>query len=148
MRMLLILAAATILTGADAPDDVTARELKKFQGAWELATGEAEGRKIKTEHLEGSKIVREGDACTLMTPHQSDGEIHARITKVSPGRGEIEWTRESGPHKGSKVVAIYEFPDADHDKVRFHPAGKSKPESFATQEGSGHIFHTWKRLKK
>lgn len=144
MNALLILAASFLA----APDDAMEKELAKFQGAWELSAGEVDGKAIKAEHIEDSSLAWKGAEVTLTTPHLSPEKIRSRVTRIDPAKKEIEWVRENGPHKGVKVVALYEFPDGDNFKVCFHPAGKPKPSKLDSEEGDGYIFHTFKRAKK
>jgi uncharacterized protein (TIGR03067 family) len=60
----------------------------------------------------------------------------------------MEWVRVNGPHAGEKMLAIYEFLDADNYRICFAPAGKDRPAEFHTKMGTGHILHVWKRAAK
>ena len=144
MNALLILVASLLAPADDAMD----KELAKFQGTWELVAGEVDGKAIKAQHVEDSTLTWKGSEVTLTVPHLAKEKIVSKVTRIDPKKKEIEWVRETGPHKGVKVVALYDFPDGDNFKVCFHPEGKPKPGKLDTEEGDGYIFHTFKRAKK
>jgi uncharacterized protein (TIGR03067 family) len=148
MRTTIVLTAA-LLVAADSGDDAVKEELKKFQGGWVLRSGEREGEKVADKHVRRSKLTYEGNRVVVHTPHQSEEPIKAEIT-VDPSKSprHIEWVRSTGPHKGMKMLGIYEFVEEGHYRVCFAPPGKERPKSFTTKEGSGHILHVWIRAKK
>jgi hypothetical protein len=60
----------------------------------------------------------------------------------------MHWIRSAGPNAGTTVIAIYEFDGPDQYKICFDPAGLKVPKKFHTKGESGHIWQTWKRVKK
>lgn len=147
---LALVLVAGVSSATSTQDDQTREELKKFQGTWVLADGMIDGQKIEREQIQRSEMIWRGNEVTLMTPHQSAGVIRAKVRRISSRQEpkEMEWVRDTPPHKGRVVVAIYEFIQPDQYKICFHPAGKTKPARFESKQGSGHIFHLWKRVKK
>ena len=145
-HVFLVMIAGLLIVG-DAKDDETQKELRKFQGTWKLASGEKDGKKIPDKHIKKSKITWEGNKATLITPQQSKKPIKATVT-LKPQTREMTWVPSAGPGKGKKMHAIYKFINGDEYHVCFAPPGKEGPIKFATEEGSGHILHVWKRVKK
>ena len=45
-------------------------------------------------------------------------------------------------------LGIYEFSGSDNFKTCWSPAGKERPTTFASKEGSGHLLFVFKREKK
>ena len=125
------------------------KELNKFQGTWILVSGEREGKKIADEHVSKNKIIYQGNQGQLTSPHQSNETIVFDIIKIDPMKSPKEFNliRKNGPSAGKTITAIYEFDGNDMFKFAFDPAGAATPKEFATKEGSGHILHTWKRVK-
>jgi uncharacterized protein (TIGR03067 family) len=149
MRPRLLLAAATVLLLAGGSrEDEARKELKKFAGAWALASGEVDGEKLADEHVKKSKITWEGSKVMLLTPHQSKEPIRADIT-LDPAKRprHMDWVRSTEPGKGKRMQAIYEWLGDDRYRVCFAPPGKGRPTEFKTRPGSGHTLHVWKRAR-
>jgi uncharacterized protein (TIGR03067 family) len=124
-------------------------ELNKFQGTWILVFGERDGKKIADEDVSKNKIIYQGNQGQLTSPHQSNETIIFEIVKIDPTKSPKEFTlvRKTGPSADKIINAIYEFDGNDQFKFAFDPTGATTPKEFATKEGSGHILHTWKRVK-
>jgi hypothetical protein len=45
------------------------------------------------------------------------------------------------------MIAIYEFEGVDKFRICFDPAVMTVSKKFETKEGSGHVWHTWERVK-
>ena len=125
-------------------------ELQKFQGAWILIAAEMDGKAVPDAHVKQSKLTFVGDKVELFTPHQHKDVIVATVVKLDSTKNpkEMHWLRANGPKAGTTVISIYEFEGADQYKISFDPAGVTVPKKFGTEVGSGHIWHTWKRLKQ
>ena len=145
-----LLMAGSLGALAVAEGKVDAAELKRFQGSWVMVSAEMDGKKVADAHVKQSKITFVQDKVELITPHQSKDKILAVITQLDPSAkpARMLWVRSTGPHAGPTMTAIYEFESADQYKVCFDPASTTVPTKFATKAGSGHIWHTWKRVKK
>lgn len=60
---------------------------------------------------------------------------------------ETHFIRKNGPNAGEPMVGIYEF-DGDHlFHFVFDPSGGAPPNAFDATKKSGHIKHSWKRVK-
>lgn len=125
-------------------------ELQKFQGTWVMIAAEMDGKAVPDAHVKLSKITFVGDKVELFTPHQHKDVIVATVVKLDTAKNpkEMHWLRAKGPKAGTTMVSIYEFEGADQYKISFDPAGMTIPKKFGTEAGSGHIWHTWKRLKQ
>ncbi len=136
---------AAEIQGADAQ-----KELQKFQGAWVMVSGEMDGKKVADEHVKKSKIEYDGNKVELVLPNQSSETILSDIVKIDTTKNpkEVHKLRRNGLHAGKTMVAIYEFEGDDQYKIAFDPAGKTKLKEFATKEGTGHVWNTWKRVKQ
>jgi len=125
-------------------------ELQKFQGTWVMVSGEMDGKKVPDAHVKQSKITFAGNKVELITPHQHKDTIIASISKLDSTKSpkEMHWVRTAGPNAGATMIAIYEFEGPDRYKICFDPAGSAVPKEFSTEAGSGHIWHTWKRVEQ
>ncbi len=137
--------AAAQLTGQD-----TDAELQRFQGTWVLISAEMNGKKVHDTHVKQTISTFVGDTFEIIAPHQHKEKIFATITKLDLTKypREMHWVRTKGPNAGITMIAIYEFEGPDQYKTCFDPAGVEVPKKFGTKEGSGHIWHTWKRVKQ
>ncbi len=125
-------------------------ELKKFQGTWVMVSAEMDGKKVKDMHVKLSRLTFVGDKVEIIAPHQHKDTIYATVVKLDESKKpmEMQWVRASGPNAGTTMTAIYEFEGPDKYKICFDPAGLVTPKKFGTKAGSGHIWQTWKRVKK
>ena len=150
ITLLLLVFSVWPLVAARAQVKSDDPELAKFQGTWVLVSGEMSGQKIGDEQVKQGKITFKGDKVELVSPHQHNDVITATIVKLDTTKnpGQMHWVRSSGPNPGVTVMAIYKFEGPDMYSICFHPAGASVPEAFCTTEQSGHIRHTWLRVKQ
>lgn len=127
----------------------TQNELQKLQGTWVMVTGEQDGKKVLDEHVSKSKITYDGNKISLVTPHQSEEIIVAEIVKLDPTKKpkEMHFIRKNGPSAGKTLVGIFEFEGDDQYQFALDPTGALVLTEFAAKDGTGHVRHTWKRVK-
>ena len=127
-----------------------AAELQKFQGTWVMISAEMDGKKVDEAQVKQSRITFVGDKVELIAPHQHKDKIVASIAKLDLTKNpkEMHWVRTAGPNAGTTMIAIYEFEGPDQYKICFDPASLAVPKEFGTKAGSGHVWHTWKRVKQ
>ena len=128
---------------------VDASELKKFQGTWKMVSGEMDGQKLKDEHVKKSIVIHTGDKVKLYLPHHCKDTMNSVTTKLDPSKDLkiINWVRENGHYAGKNMPAIYKFEGSDIMHICFDPTMATVPENFGTDVGSGHIWHTFERVK-
>ena len=138
------------LAGAQTPTGGGDEELQRFQGSWVLISAEMDGKKVEDTEVKKSRIKYVGRKIEIFTPHQHKETIVASIVELDLTKNpkEMQWIRTVGPKTGTTMIAIYEFEGPDQYKICFDPAGLAVPKEFRTKEGSGHIWHTWKREKQ
>lgn len=146
----IVVTAVLSMGSMRAIGQVDASELKKFQGTWKLVSAEMDGKKVNEKQLKESMIIHTGEQAKLFTPHQHKDTIISNIVKLDPSKEphEMQWVRVNGPNKGKQMTAIYRFDNPDQLQISFDPAMISTPKKFGTEAGSGHIWHTWKRVGK
>jgi uncharacterized protein (TIGR03067 family) len=146
---LLLLCPIGPLFAADVAGQDAEKELKKFQGAWVMVSGELDGKKAADEHVKKGKIVYEGNKLQIAVPNQTEETIVAEIVKIDPTKNpkEMHFIRKTGPNAGKALIGIYEFEGDDQYKFAFDPVGKITLKEFITKEGTGHVRNTWKRVK-
>jgi uncharacterized protein (TIGR03067 family) len=129
---------------------VDSKELKKFQGTWELVAGELDGQQIKDENLKNSRMIFTGTRIIVFTPHQHKDTIISTITRIDMSKDpkEMYWVRVAGPNTGTTMSAIYKFDGPDQCQFCFDTKGKASSGKFETAQGSGYLWHIWKRVKK
>ena len=149
MTVVLVVFAVLVFAPRLVLGQVDASELKKFQGTWKMVSGEMDGQKLKDEHVKRSKVVFTGDKAKLFMPHQCKDTMNAVTTKLDPSKDLkiINWVRANGPNAGKTMPAIYKFEGSDTLHICFDPMMATVPEKFGTNVGSGHIWHTFKRVK-
>jgi len=148
--VMLLVCSVWTLAVAQTPGQSADAELQKFQGTWVLVSAEMNGKKVHDTHVINSRITFVGDKVEIITPHQHKEKIIASITKLDLAKNprEMHWIRATGPNAGAAMIAIYEFESPEQYKICFDPASSDAPKKFGTKEGSGLIWHTWKRVKR
>ena len=139
-----------IMAAAQAQQQSVDAELQKFQGIWVMISGEMDGKKVHETHVKNSRIAFVGDKVEVITPHQHRDPIIVSVVKLDLTKNpkEMHWVHTAGPKAGKTMIAIYEFEGPDQYKICFDPADGSVLKEFGTKEGSGHIWHTWKRAEQ
>jgi len=147
---LLICSSYNLFAAEPAKEAIDRVELQKFQGTWRMVAAEMDGKKVHDTHVKKSRIAFVGTKVELMTPHQHKEKILATITglDVTKKPKEMSWVRSTGPGAGKAMTAIYEFEGPDQYRISFDPAVKETPKKFGIPPGSGHIWHTWKRIQQ
>jgi uncharacterized protein (TIGR03067 family) len=147
---LLLSCAVGAAVAAELQGDQARNDLSKLQGSWVLVAGEWDGKKIADEHLGGSKITFETDKIIVIAPHQFAEPIIADLVKIDATKDpkEMHFIRRNGPSAGKTIVAIFKFDGDDVYHFAFDPTGATTPKELAAKDGSGHIKHTWKRVKQ
>jgi uncharacterized protein (TIGR03067 family) len=148
--VLLTLSVWTLAVAQVKEAIVSEVELNKFQGSWVLILGEMDGTTVSSEYVKGSRITFSGSKVELAAPHQHKETIIATVVKLDETKNlkEMHWVRTTGPNAGTTMIAVYEFEGPDQYKICFDPAGLAAPKDFGTKSGTGHISHTWKRVKQ
>jgi uncharacterized protein (TIGR03067 family) len=147
--MSLLWSAGTI-PAAQAQQRKLDPELQRFQGTWVMTSAEMDGKQLHDAHVKRSRITFVGDKVELIAPHQHKDTIVASVVRLDLTKNpkEMHWVRTTGPNAGKSMSAIYEFEGPDQYRICFDPAGLAVPKEFGTKAGSGHIRHTWKRVKQ
>lgn len=135
---------------ADFQGEGAKKDLEKLQGTWVMVAGEWDGKKVKDEDAAKSKIIYEGEKITVVTPHQHNEPIIAELVKIDTTKSpkQMHFVRKNGPTAGKTIVAIYGFDGDDAYTFVFDPTGATMPKELAAKEKTGHIKHTWKRVKQ
>ena len=142
----LVVMAAGLLIGADAPnDDAVKKEVEKLQGAWATLSIEADGQKVTDEEkIKTRKLTTKGDKYTLKV---GDETVQGTI-EINPAKKPktIDVKPDSGSNKGKTLLGIYQL-EGDNLKICLAPPGKDRPAEFASNAGTGHQLVVYKREK-
>ncbi|HJZ91193.1 MAG TPA: TIGR03067 domain-containing protein [Gemmataceae bacterium] len=146
MRMLVSVAAVTLVLGADAPADAVKTETAQLEGEWTMVSGKRDGQKLPDDFVKSGKRVAKDGVSTV-----TFGDplfMKARLT-IDPGKKPktIDYEVIDGQGKGKTVLGIYEI-DGNTVKFCFAAPDKERPTEFASKEGSGHTLSVWKRTAK
>lgn len=131
--------------GTEAADKAT-KELKKFQGTWNIESSEAGGQQLPAADLKEFVVTYEGDKHTVK---KGDQVVQVGTQKLDPSQSPkaIDVTMIEGPNKGAVMLGIYEI-SGDTLKVCFDAAGKTRPTEFKSAPGSTTFVNVHKRVKK
>jgi uncharacterized protein (TIGR03067 family) len=142
------LSGSSLAAGLEGEQSKT--DLQKLQGTWVMVSGEWDGKKVADEHVAAGKIMYDGEKMTLSVPHQSSEAIVAEIIKIDTTKdpSKLHFVRKNGPSAGKTIIGIYKFDGADQYHFAFDPTGSTTPQEVTAKEGTGHIKHTWKRVKQ
>jgi uncharacterized protein (TIGR03067 family) len=113
---------------------------------WRGVSVTEDGKEMSKEEADGVRLTVTGEKYTLKLRDQDIEGTHRLDPTKKPKQ--IEAVRTKGPHKGEKMVGIYEL-DGDTFKVCFAAPGKTdRPTEFKSTAGSGQRVLVLKREKK
>jgi uncharacterized protein (TIGR03067 family) len=150
MKLQLLAAMVLVLLSGGsvrAQDEAAKKELAKFQGVWELVSGEEEGQPAAEVIIQNLKIVIKGDQLTL----QGDAGLIAKAAKVTikvdPSTTPkcIDFKVDAGSEKGLALEGIYEW-KGNEVKICVHQ-GNDRPLQFETKAGSKRLMFVMKKQK-
>jgi uncharacterized protein (TIGR03067 family) len=145
MRMLLVLALLVAAEGKD--DEAELKELKRFEGTWQLAFEVMDGDRQPADYVERIRWIFDDKGHWKV---EDGGKvIFAGDTKVYPDRNpkaaDSTLTNE-GENKGKIVRAIY---DLDGDTLKqCWTVERERPPVFDSKPNSGINYSVYKRVKK
>jgi uncharacterized protein (TIGR03067 family) len=117
-------------------------DIQSLQGTWEIVALEVDGAAVPESGFAGSRIVVKGKTFTTISMGATYGGTLAIDATKRPKTLDLSF--RTGPEKGNRSLAIFEL-DGDLWKLCLTITGKTRPEAFATQRGSGHAYEVLKR---
>lgn len=141
----LLLVVAGVAMAWDGKDD-----RDKLHGTWATVSLVSDGKALvddKTpKDAPATKLIYEGDKWMIKV---GDKVVAGGIFKIDATKSpkEIDVYDESGKKNDKTKLGIYEL-NGDVYKFCLAPAGKPRPTSFTSKEGSGHSLGVSKREKQ
>src|SRR5215218_21104 len=119
-----LLAAAALAFGlaAAAADDKD--ELKRFTGTWHGVSVVRDGKDAPKPEAEAVRLVVAGEKYTLTDGGETIEGTHTLDPTKTPKH--IDAVRTKGPHKGEKLLGVYQLSE-DTFVVCFAAPGKDRP---------------------
>jgi uncharacterized protein (TIGR03067 family) len=145
MRTVVVIAAVSLLAGADTPEAVK-KEMAQLEGNWSMVSGERDGQAIPDDIVKQAKRASKDGETTVSIGEQVFLKAKYTIDPTKKPKT-IDYTVTEGDNKGQKMLGIYEL-DGDTAKFCFAAPGKDRPTDFTTKEGSERTLSVWKRDKK
>ena len=146
MRVLMSLAAAVLVVGADAPSDAVKKEMAQLDGEWTMVSGERDGQPLPDNFLKDAKRVAKDGVSTISIGDRVYMKAKFSVEPTKKPKA-IDYEILEGQTKGKKVLGIYEI-DGDKVKFCFATADKDRPSEFTAKAGSGNTLSVWKRKKE
>ena len=142
----LMVLAVALLVGADEAGDAGKKELKKFQGTWEMDKLEYNGKDESDKYK--FKLVVKGDQGTVVGNDRVRKE-YARVTlKLDPGTTprSVDMSVTAGSQKDNVIEGIYRL-KGDELTICAKVVGKERPTRFESPEGDSIALVVFKREK-
>ena len=127
-----------------AGDRSAADDLKKLQGAWQVAALEANGSAVPSEDLPSILVTIKDHSFSAAIEDRTDRGSFTVDPSKSPGQMDIR--PETGPDAGESLPGIYEM-TPDGFRICYARPGGKRPASFSTDEEAGRLFIAYKRQK-
>jgi uncharacterized protein (TIGR03067 family) len=133
---------------AFAQDAAAKKELKKFQGTWQVVSSEENGKPTPDEIVQNLKIVIKGDQLTLKGVEDLLQKFAKIKIVVDPSTMPklVDFKIEAGSEKDNTFEGIYEFKDKQL-KICTSTINGNRPSEFASKEGSNRVVFVLKRAQ-
>jgi uncharacterized protein (TIGR03067 family) len=148
MRTYILLA---LLSGlAFAADDQKADPLKidyeRLSGTWRLVYAVEDGKVVTRGQVRKVELITKGNTFEIRGDTNLGTSPSGTFT-IDPTTKpkSVDSVQGKGPHKGEKILGIYEIIDANHKRACWAPPGQPRPTGFASRPGSGELLQVWKR---
>lgn len=146
-QLLTVFAMVLVSVGpALAQDDAVKKEAAKFQGVWQLVSGEDNGQPVAEIIIQNLKIVIKDDQLKL----QGDAGLISKAAKVTvkidPSTTPrcIDFKVDAGSEKGLVLEGIYEW-KGDTVKICVYQGGGNRPLEFETKANSNRLLFVMKK---
>jgi len=148
IRLLAFVVFALVSLGvASAQDDAGKKELKKFQGTWQVVSAQDSGNPVPEEVVQNLKIVIKGKQLTLKGVEdliQKFGKITLTIDPATTPKI-IDFKIEAGSEKGNSFEGIYELKGKQLKICSATVSGGNRPNEFKAESGSNRVLFVLKR---
>jgi uncharacterized protein (TIGR03067 family) len=138
-----VLLAVIALSASGATNPQAAKELAKFQGAWDMQSLDQGGKSTPADEAKSLRLVLKGDHWEMQ---EAGKKIGAGTFAINPQTKSIDRTDSEGKDAGKKFHGIYEI-SGDTLRTCWGPAGKDRPATFETKKGDGRELDVLKRSK-
>ena len=135
--------AVLALSASAAPNPQAAKELAKFQGAWDMQSLDESGKSTPADEAKSLRLVLKGDHWEMQ---EAGKKIGAGTFAINPKTKSIDRTDSEGKDAGKSFHGIYEI-NGDSLKTCWSPAGKERPTTFETKKGDGRELDELTRVK-
>jgi uncharacterized protein (TIGR03067 family) len=131
---------------AFAQDDAAKKELKKFQGTWQVVSALDSGKPVPDEVVHNLKIVIKEDRLTLKGVEDLILKFGKIKLVVDPSTMPkiLDFKIEAGSEKDSTFEGIYEFKDK-RLKICASTVSGNRPSEFESKAGSNRVLFVLKR---
>jgi uncharacterized protein (TIGR03067 family) len=147
LRLVMLVAAAGLFLGGDAPQDAVKKEMGKLKSTWKITSFETNGQKPYGEdQLAG--VTTTIDADGKFNVEANGATVVAATIKIDPTKTPktIDFMFTEGELQGKTALGIYEVSDDSLKYCRAVP-DKPRPTEFSAKEGSDQTLVTYKREK-
>ena len=144
-RLLAAAALALGLSAAAADDKASKDELERFTGTWRGVSYVRDGTDVPKAEAEKLRLVVTGERYTFTEGGEEIEGTHRLDPTKTPKQ--IDAVRMKGPHKGEKMLGVYQLSE-DSFVACFAAPGKDRPTELKPAGGPGLRVLSFKREKK
>ena len=144
-----LIAALTILSflGAARAGDAVQKEIKKLQGAWQLASMEESGKKRSAQEVEKYSILIKGDKVTALEGDKIVWQAGFKLVEVQGKSRKTDLSfNDDSPLKGLTSRNIAEW--IDDNSFRTCAGLEQRPTDYSSTEENKQLLFVFKRVKK
>jgi uncharacterized protein (TIGR03067 family) len=146
IRFLPAILLSMALASEARSEDKTQEESTKFQGAWQILTGQVAGKPVPEDKIKGTTMVVAKDG--LFVQDRGNKKTWVMTYKLDPSQKPktITMTITEGERKGQTALGIYAL-EGDDLKLCYSLPGEERPTEFATKENGKQLLFVLKRDK-
>jgi uncharacterized protein (TIGR03067 family) len=143
--MILALLSGSLFAAADQKADLK-KDYDRLSGSWRLLYAVEDGKVVPRGQVRKVELITKGKTFEIRGD-AARGTSPSGMFTIDPTTNpkSVDSVQGRGPHKGEKILGIYEIIDANHERACWAPPGQPRPTAFASKPGSGELLQVWKR---
>lgn len=130
-------------------EDLIQQDYTRLSGTFRMTSGIIDGKEVPDEVRQQTALITNRNKFTVSDSGTAGTSAEGTFT-IDPTKSPktADSVQGIGPDKAKTMLGIYEIIDDNHKRACWAPVGTSRPTSFTSKAGSGHILPVRERIER